>query len=125
MLPTLTPTPSATATPTSQFDPCAATVTPAVTVPATPTLVETTTPTTIASPTTIAATATPTLNAAGGALFIFKDAPAVVAAATPITYTLRIQNNSATTLRGLNVYDQLPANAQYVADSGGALDRSG
>ena len=125
LLPTLTPTPSATATPTSQFDPCAATVTPAVTVPATPTLVETATPTTIASPTTIAATATPTLNAAGGALFIFKDAPAVVAAATPITYTLRIQNNSATTLRGLNVYDQLPANAQYVADSGGALDRSG
>lgn len=44
---------------------------------------------------------------------------------TPITYTLRIQNSGAATLTGLDIYDQLPPNAHYVAGSGGVLERSG
>ena len=55
----------------------------------------------------------PSLNAAGSALFITKDGPAVVAASTPITYTLRIQNSGAATPIGLADYDQLPANVLF------------
>ncbi|MEZ4662248.1 MAG: hypothetical protein R2911_32255 [Caldilineaceae bacterium] len=117
-LPTFTPT----LTPTSSVEPCAATPAPSTTAPATPTLVGSATATPVHS---APPTATPTINAAGGALFILKDGPAVVAAATPITYTLRIQNSGAATLTGLEVYDELPANAQYVVDSGGVLERSG
>ncbi|MCE7983871.1 MAG: DUF11 domain-containing protein [Caldilinea sp. CFX5] len=145
MTPTVTPLPTAEATatamstPTPTIVPATATVTVVATTTQTPTPIPTVTATATATATrtptrtpTVTATATATSPTATGTpvatptlttpvLRLRKQAPEVVTAGEPITYTLYVTNDGPVAVDNLTVRDQVPTGATVVTAPGASV----